>query len=259
MAKEDEGFIVINKKIRKWRYYHNPTARSLWLYILLETNWKNQYNRDGILVPRGSLLRSERTMAEESGLSRNTVRYWLKKLVESGEITIQKTTHQYSVINVVNYSKYQDYTQSNHPVNHPPTEPPTEPPTGPDRTKRTKRTKETREGTKGFVPPTLEEVIAFARSVGYPQHKAEKFFRYYSGTDWKAGKKRLTNWQEKLQEWKTEDDAQGSTKAHNSVGGRRGRVAQLPDYKQKPQEKLVDATSEDIEEFRELLKQHEEN
>lgn len=259
MAKEDEGFIVINKKIRKWRYYHNPTARSLWLYILLETNWKNQYNRDGILVPRGSLLRSERTMAEESGLSRNTVRYWLKKFVESGEITIQKTTHQYSVINVVNYSKYQDYTQSNHPVNHPPTEPPTEPPTGPDRTKRTKRTKETREGTKGFVPPTLEEVIAFARSVGYPQHKAEKFFRYYSGTDWKAGKHRLTNWQEKLQEWKTEDDAQGSTKAHNSVGGRRGRVAQLPDYKQKPQEKLVDATSEDIEEFRELLKQHEEN
>ena len=259
MAKEDEGFIVINKKIRKWRYYHNPTARSLWLYILLEANWKNQYNRDGILVPRGSLLRSERTMAEESGLSRNTVRYWLKKLVESGEITIQKTTHQYSVINVVNYSKYQDYTQSNHPVNHPPTEPPTEPPTGPDRTKRTKRTKETREGTKGFVPPTLEEVIAFARSVGYPQHKAEKFFRYYSGTDWKAGKHRLTNWQEKLQEWKTEDDAQGSTKAHNSVGGRRGRVAQLPDYKQKPQEKLVDATSEDIEEFRELLKQHEEN
>ena len=259
MAKEDEGFIVINKKIRKWRYYHNPTARSLWLYILLETNWKNQYNRDGILVPRGSLLRSERTMAEESGLSRNTVRYWLKKLVESGEITIQKTTHQYSVINVVNYSKYQDYTQSNHPVNHPPTEPPTGPPTGPDRTKRTKRTKETREGTKGFVPPTLEEVIAFARSVGYPQHKAEKFFRYYSGTDWKAGKHRLTNWQEKLQEWKTEDDAQGSTEAHNSVGGRRGRVAQLPDYKQKPQEKLVDATSEDIEEFRELLKQHEEN
>ena len=259
MAKEDEGFIVINKKIRKWRYYHNPTARSLWLYILLETNWKNQYNRDGILVLRGSLLRSERTMAEESGLSRNTVRYWLKKLVESGEITIQKTTHQYSVINVVNYSKYQDYTQSNHPVNHPPTEPPTDPPTGPERTKSTKRTKETREGTKGFVPPTLEEVIAFARSVGYPQHKAEKFFRYYSGTDWKAGKHRLTNWQEKLQEWKTEDDAQGSTKAHNSVGGRRGRVAQLPDYKQKPQEELVDATSDDIEEFRELLKQHEEN
>ena len=254
-----DGFIVLNKKIRKWRYYHNLTALGLWVYILLEANWGDQYSKDGILIPRGSLLRSERTMAEETGVSRNTVRYWLKKFVENGEITIQRTTHQYSVINVVNYRKYQDYDPDNHPVSSPPTGPLTGPLTGPDRTKETRETKETRGGTKGFVPPTLDEVIAFAREIGYPQHKAEKFYDYYSANGWKAGKRRLTNWKAKMREWKSED-AQGSTKAHNSVGGRKGgRVAQLPDYKQKPQEELVDATSDDIEEFRELLKQHEEN
>ena len=35
-------------------------------------------------------------------------------------------------------------------------------------------------------------------------------------------------------------------------------MAQLPEYKQEPQKELVDATSEDIEEFEELLRQHQE-
>lgn len=246
-----EGFIVISRKLRQWRYYHNLTALGLWTYILLEANWGAQYSKDGVLIPRGSLLRSERTMAEDLNVSRNTIRYWLKKFVENGEITIQKTTHHYSVINVVNYRKYQDYAQDNHPTNHPPTGPPTGPLTGPDRTKETRETKETRGGTKGFVPPTLEQVIAFASEIGYPQHKAEKFFNYYSGTDWKAGKRRLTNWQGKMREWKDED-AHGSTK--NSVGGRRGRVEKLPEYMKNPPKEGKDASPEYITAFREVLR-----
>lgn len=255
MAKENEGFIVLFKKLRKWRYYHNLTALGLWVYMLLEANWADQYSKDGVLVPRGSLLRSERTMAEETGVSRNTIRYWLKKFEENGEITTHKTTHRYTVINIVNYSKYQDYEPHNHPVSKPPTGPLTGPLTGPDITRETKETKETRGGTNGFVPPTLDEVIAFAREIGYPQYKAEKFFRNYSAKKWKAGNSRLTNWQEKLQEWKSEDEARETSTPSR---GRRGRVAQLPDYKQQPQKELVDATSEDIEEFRELQKQHAE-
>lgn len=253
MAKENEGFIVLFKKLRKWRYYHNLTALGLWVYMLLEANWADQYSKDGVLVPRGSLLRSERTMAEETGVSRNTIRYWLKKFEENGEITTHKTTHRYTVINIVNYSKYQDYEPHNHPVS----KPPTGPLTGPDITRETKETKETRGGTKGFVPPTLDEVVAFAREIGYPQYKAEKFFRNYSAKKWKAGNSRLTNWQEKLQEWKSEDEARETSTPSRGRRGN-GRVAQLPDYKQQPQKELVDATSEDIEEFRELQKQHAE-
>ena len=251
MAKENEGFIVISRKLKKWRYYHNPTARGLWIYILLEANWADQYSKDGVLVPRGSFIRSLRTMSEETELSINTVRYWLKKFEENGEITTQQTTHRYTMINVVNYGKYQDYE----PNNHTPTDTLTDTLTDTDITRLTRITRITREGTKGFVPPTLDEVIAFAREIGYPEHKAEKFFRYYSANGWKAGKKRLTNWQEKLQEWKSEDEARETSAPSR---GRRGRVAQLPDYKQQPQKELVDATSEEIEEFRKLQKQHAE-
>ena len=253
MAKENEGFIVISRKLKKWRYYHNPTARGLWIYILLEANWADQYSKDGILIPRGSFIRSLRTMSEETELSINTVRYWLKKFVENGEITTQQTTHRYTMITVVNYGKYQDYEPSNHTPTDTLTDTPTDTLTDTDITRLTRITRITREGTKGFVPPTLDEVIAFAREIGYPQYKAEKFYDYYSGTGWKAGRHGLTNWQGKMREWKAED-AHGSTK--KSVGGRRGRVAQLPEYKQEPQKELVDATSEDIEEFEELLRKH---
>ena len=251
----NDGFIVISKKLRKWRYYHNSTARGLWIYILLEANWADQYSKDGVLVPRGSFIRSLRTMAEETELSINTVRYWLKKFVENGEITTQQTTHRYTMITVVNYSKYQDYQKGNHTPTDTLTDTPTDTLTDTDITRVTRETKETRGGTKGFVPPTLDEVIAFAREIGYPQYKAEKFFRNYSAKKWKAGNSRLTNWQEKLQEWKSEDEARETSTPSR---GRRGRVAQLPDYKQKPQEELVDATSEDVEEFRKLQKQHAE-
>ena len=256
MAKENEGFIVISRKLKKWRYYHNPMARGLWIYILLEANWADQYSKDGVLVPRGSFIRSLRTMSEETELSINTVRYWLKKFEENGEITTQQTTHRYTMINVVNYGKYQDYEPNNHTLTDTLTDTPTDTLTDTDITRLTRITRITREGTKGFVPPTLDEVIAFAREIGYPQYKAEKFFRNYSAKKWKAGNSRLTNWQEKLREWKSEDEARETSTPSR---GRRGRVAQLPDYKQKPQEELVDATSDDIEEFRELLKQHEEN
>lgn len=245
-----DGFIVLNKKLRKWRYYHNLTALGLWTYILMEANWGDQYSKDGVLIPRGSLLRSERTMAEDLNVSRNTIRYWLKKFVENGEITIQKTTHHYSVINVVNYRKYQDYEQGNHPINHPLTGPPTGPLTGPDRTKETRETKETRGGTKGFVPPTLDEVIAFARDIDYPQHKAEKFFRNYSAKEWKAGNSRLTNWQDKLREWKSEDEARGTS---TSSRGRRGRVEKVPEYMKNPPKPGKTVSDEYADAFRSML------
>lgn len=247
----NDGFIVISKKLRKWRYYHNSTARGLWLYILLEANWADQYSKDGVLVPRGSFIRSLRTMAEETELSINTVRYWLKKFVENGEITTQQTTHRYTMITVVNYRKYQDYQKGNHTPTDTLTDTLTDTPTDTDITRVTRETKETREGTKGFVPPTLDDVIAFAREIGYPQYKAEKFFRNYSAKKWKAGNSRLTNWQEKLQEWKSEDEARETSTPSR---GRRGRVEKVPEYMKNPPKPSETVSDEYAAAFRNMLK-----
>lgn len=140
-----DGFIVIHRKIKDWKWWHNPTARSLWLYLLVEANWKDGYLKDGTLIPRGSLARSLRNIAAECELSVNTVRYWLNHFETTHEIT-RSTTHGYTVIKIVNYGKYQDYDGRNNTANHTLTDTPTDTltdtPTDTDRTRITKKQEE---------------------------------------------------------------------------------------------------------------------
>jgi len=103
----EKGFIVIDRKIKNWQWWYNPTARSLWLYLLIEANWKSGYNKDGLEIKRGQLCRSLRKIAEENKGTVKTIRYWLKIFENSGEIVINRA-HYYQVINIVNYDKYQD-------------------------------------------------------------------------------------------------------------------------------------------------------
>lgn len=124
----EKGFIVIQRKIVNWQWWHNNTARGLWIYILTEANWCEGYLADGTLVQRGTLVRSLRKMAEDSGTTVNTIRYWLKRFSATQEIT-HTTTHGYTVINVVNYDKYQLIPQGYNTVenthSHTPTDTPT--------------------------------------------------------------------------------------------------------------------------------------
>ena len=123
-----DGFIVINRRITGWKWWHNNTARAIWLYLLVEANWADGFLRDGTLIPRGSLARSLRNMAEDCGVSVNTIRYWLKKFEKSGEI-VRNTTHGYTVINVINYNKYQFFQGDEHTVTDTPTDTVTDTPT----------------------------------------------------------------------------------------------------------------------------------
>ena len=102
------GFFAVHRQITEWRWWHNNTARGIWLYLLTEANWKDGFLRNGELIPRGSLARSLRKMAEDSGVTVNTLRYWLERFARTGEIT-KTTTQGYTVINIVNYDKYQSF------------------------------------------------------------------------------------------------------------------------------------------------------
>lgn len=66
----------------------------------------------GIEVPRGSLITSIRNFSKLTGMSPNTVRACLDKLVETGEI--EKTpAAKWTMIKVVKYDKYQQLTAHN--------------------------------------------------------------------------------------------------------------------------------------------------
>lgn len=63
-----------------------------------------------------------------------------------------------------------------------------------------------------FVPPTVDEVRAYAESRGFPNFNAQKFIDYYREADWHDSKgQRVSNWKQKfISVWEKN--------AHNDAG-----------------------------------------
>ena len=100
------GFIVIDRKLLEWKYAQFPYAVALWIHILLKANWRDGWFM-GVAIPRGSFATSLPNLADETGMDISTVRKWLKRFEENGQIE-QKVTNRFRVIKVLNYSAYQD-------------------------------------------------------------------------------------------------------------------------------------------------------
>ena len=74
--------------------------------MLLKANIKDEVF-NGKTVHRGEVITSLQILAEELGMSVQNVRTGIKHLKDTGELRV-KITPNYSLITVVNYSKYQD-------------------------------------------------------------------------------------------------------------------------------------------------------
>ena len=105
------GFIVIDRAINDWKWRDNSVALGLWLHILLSANWKDGWF-SGHHIPRGSFATSMRRMSEETALSEKTIRKWLKRFEEDKQIEL-RGMNRFTIIKVINYAKYQDYTSEN--------------------------------------------------------------------------------------------------------------------------------------------------
>lgn len=225
-----EGFIVISKKIRNWKWWKNPTARSLWIYLLTEANWKDEYDRHGNLIERGSFIRSLRTMEEECGYTVKTIRTWLQAFQDSGEIKVEKVSG-YTKITILNYRKYQDYTPkkgkktvviggtpSTTPATTPSTTVGTTPATTPGTTDRTIYNLSNQSNLNNhiggaFTPPTVEEVRRYVDEAML-MVDPEAFVDFYSQSGWKLSngnkmkdwKAACRNWHHRREEKKNSED-----------------------------------------------------
>lgn len=101
-----DGFIVISRKLLDWQYYGCINGLGIWMHLLLDANWADGWFQ-GKPVSRGSFITSYDSLAEECGVHTSTVRRWLKKFENVGQIEI-KTTNKYTQITIVNYDKYQN-------------------------------------------------------------------------------------------------------------------------------------------------------
>ena len=69
-----------------------------------------------------------------------------------------------------------------------------------------------RQKRKRFVPPTLEEVSARCREMGYGVDP-DRFWNFYESQGWKVGKNPMRDWHRALAGWQTRDGNKTSRKA----------------------------------------------
>lgn len=65
------------------------------------------------------------------------------------------------------------------------------------------------EGTekrKRFIPPTVDEVSAYAKEKGYTGFSATRFCDYYASNGWKVGKNTMRDWQAAVRSWQARDE-----------------------------------------------------
>lgn len=118
------GYIKLHRKITRWEWYDDPETFRVFIHLLLMANYEDK-RWHGILVRRGQLLTSRKTLAKETHLSEQKIRTALNHLKSTNEITIQ-STNKWSLITVEKYSDYQvihneTNQQDNQQANHQPT------------------------------------------------------------------------------------------------------------------------------------------
>ena len=209
-----DGFIVINRKIREWRWWGNPTAMSIWLYILVEANWKTGWWGAGSeAVQRGEFITSQLKMAQELGISRPTLRKYLKLFEQDGQIALDVSNSR-TKISVINYAKYQDYTpdrlqpslqQGLQPILQPGLQQSFHNRTNKQSNKETKK-QERVSGSPADLPSFLE-VKDYCSERGFT-FDPQRFFEYYNARNWTINGDPVKDWKSLAAVWQSREKDQ---------------------------------------------------
>jgi hypothetical protein len=109
-----QGWIKIHRQLLEWEWYDDLNVKVLFFHLLLKANHKPKKYK-GKLIEIGQLITGLEVLSNETGLSIQKIRTAISKLKSTNEITI-KTSSKGTVIQIVNYTKYQIVT--NEPTNN---------------------------------------------------------------------------------------------------------------------------------------------
>ena len=217
----EQGFIVLHRKLLEWKYRQYPYALALWVYLIMRANWKPAWFL-GVEIPRGSLAASMKSLADETGMTPVTVRKWLKVFEADGMIT-RKATNRFTIINISKYKDFQDIPEDRvlqqslqQPLEQSLQQPleqslqqPLHNRTNKQSNKETNiKEREKRESTSSrFVPPSLDEIILFCeeKEIGVDP---ETFVNYYESNGWMVGNHKMKDWKAALRTWEKRDKKQ---------------------------------------------------
>jgi hypothetical protein len=221
-----EGYIKTYRKLLDWEWYNEPNTMRLFFHCLLKANYQEK-KWQGEIIPPGSFVTSSLKLAEELHLSRQQIRHAISNLQTTNNITI-KTTNRFTVITVLNWAVYQG-GELNETTNKTTNNLFDLQPTNNQQTTTTKEYKELKELKKeelkeidtkksprkrvpptAFVPPTLEEIVAYVQE-RKSTVDAKRFYDYFTVGKWfdKNGSP-VKNWKQKLITWETNNSGNGN-------------------------------------------------
>ncbi len=201
----DKSWIKLYRKMQDHWVYKNPNYTNIWLAILWGTNWKQSkvlVHGKLVIVERGEILTSIRTLAQQSHTSEKSVRNFLKHAEVDAMILPKKGTATTHFI-VLNYNDLQEQQL---------TEGHTE---GTQRAQQGHYHKKLRskEGknieqidsvsmrSRAFTPPSFEEMAAYFQELGSTHDEAQKCYDHYTANGWKVGKNAMKDWKATARNW----------------------------------------------------------
>jgi len=107
----NQGWIKLHRALLDWQWFSDANTSHVLMYCLMKANHKDKQYRD-TLVKRGTFLTGRDMISLETGCSVREVRTALKRL-ESANVLTSKTSRQGTVIEVINYDRYQASDQQN--------------------------------------------------------------------------------------------------------------------------------------------------
>lgn len=105
-----EGWIKLHRKIVEDPVFQNEKLLKVWLYCLLKASHKEREFMVGMQIVKvkpGEFVFGRKKAAAELNMKESTVWDRIKLLEKLGNINI-KSNNKFSIVNVVNWAKYQD-------------------------------------------------------------------------------------------------------------------------------------------------------
>jgi hypothetical protein len=100
-----EGYIKLHRKMLDWEWANDPLTTALFIRLLLLAQY-HPLKYHGIDINRGELITGLESLSENTGISVQSLRTCLRKLITTKEIT-RRSTNKFSIITICNYDKYQ--------------------------------------------------------------------------------------------------------------------------------------------------------
>lgn len=105
MADTSTGWVKLFRSFTQWEWYTDTNVKAVFLHLFLVANPKDNAWH-GKAIKRGQLVTSYRHLSAAVGLDVHTIHRAIKKLVSTGEITVESNA-KFSIITLNNYDSFQ--------------------------------------------------------------------------------------------------------------------------------------------------------